>query len=123
MEDFGFVCRVAKHIVDKLVQTHDILRVPKLRGVVDSLLQSHTRHQAPKFTDVVNQAVKKNDQMHNPVQGPTLLMALSVLCECNGVPIKRNQGIIRCSDSGQAGSNNILFFRQDILLPQGNIPR
>lgn len=80
MGDFGFVCRVTKHILDKLVQKHDLLREPKLRRVIRDHIQT------PKFGDV---ALQKD---RDPVQGPTLLMALSVLCECNGVPIKRNQG-------------------------------
>jgi hypothetical protein len=98
MEDFGFICRVVKHIIGKLVQRQHQLRVPKLRKVVDSLVRP------PGFGDVVNLAVQKNQQEHEPAQGPTLLMALSVLCECNGVPIKRNQG-----------KEHILYFRCSLL--------
>lgn len=88
MGDFGFVRQVAKLIIDKLVQKFDLLREPKLRGVVAAMVQNRD----PKFSDVVKQAVNKNSQQCDPGQGPTLLKALSVLCECNGIPIKRNQG-------------------------------
>ena len=37
---------------------------------------------------VVEKLVKYSDT----AQAPRLLDALSVLCECNGVPIKKNQG-------------------------------
>ena len=36
--------------------------------------------------------VDKLVQKYDTHQGPRLLDALSVLCVCNGVPIKKNQG-------------------------------
>ena len=47
------------------------------KQLVDKLVQEHDE-----------EVVRKNHHF----QGPKLLEALSVLCECNGVPIIRNQG-------------------------------
>ena len=87
MGHFGFVCQVTKHLVDKLVQEHDQPHETKLQGVMDTLVQNKD-HQG--LGDVVDRYIRKKD----PFKGPKLLEALSVLCECNGVPIIRNQGIL-----------------------------
>lgn len=88
------MCRVAKHIVDKLVQMHKLLGEPKLCRVVNTFIQNRGRVESPEFSDVVDQVVQNQRGRHDPIHGPTLLKALSVLCQCNTVPIKRNQGTV-----------------------------
>ena len=48
-----------------------------------------TKHLVDKIVQIPDQG---KDEKSNIQQKAVLLDALSVLCECNGVPIRRNQG-------------------------------